>query len=239
MYNINDFKIGVIYKYTSPSGKIYIGKTVDEKARKGKHKQDSKRLKTYFARAILKYGFENFKYEVIIKFSPTLDIEKLDRVLNKLEQRYIKLYNSCNKDIGYNLTKGGEGACGYTHTKEALEKMRIASTGKKHTEETKAYISKCAKELGQDPEIRKLRSEVVKENHRKGLYKNNHRTLKTRKQVFKYSLEKEFLGKFDSISAAAKTIETGTLKTRCNRISEVCNGHRKTSYNFIWSFSEI
>lgn len=31
-------KRGIIYKYTSPSGKVYIGQTVDEKGRKNGHR---------------------------------------------------------------------------------------------------------------------------------------------------------------------------------------------------------
>lgn len=32
-------KIGIIYKYTSPSGKSYIGQTTDESKRKISHKR--------------------------------------------------------------------------------------------------------------------------------------------------------------------------------------------------------
>jgi len=33
---------GIIYKYTSPSGKVYIGKTINEKKRLYRHKYDKK-----------------------------------------------------------------------------------------------------------------------------------------------------------------------------------------------------
>ena len=53
-------KIGVIYMYTSPSGKKYIGQTVNESKRKSQHKNQTTKSKTLFGKAIIKYGFENF-----------------------------------------------------------------------------------------------------------------------------------------------------------------------------------
>ena len=70
MKNANNIKIGVIYKYTSPSGKIYVGQTINEASRKNKHKSETSKSDTYFGKAIRKYGWENLKYETIIKFKP-------------------------------------------------------------------------------------------------------------------------------------------------------------------------
>ena len=58
---------GIIYKYNSPEGKTYIGQTLtEEKKRKYRHKSDAKnRPNTPFARAINKYGWDNFKHELI------------------------------------------------------------------------------------------------------------------------------------------------------------------------------
>ena len=57
---------GIIYKYTSPSDKVYIGQTVDERTRRKKF------LNTNISYAGLKidnarkkYGPLNFKYEVL------------------------------------------------------------------------------------------------------------------------------------------------------------------------------
>lgn len=57
---------GIIYKYTSPSGKVYIGQTINEKDRR-KHfliqKLSYGGIKIDTARA--KYNPENFKYEIL------------------------------------------------------------------------------------------------------------------------------------------------------------------------------
>ncbi len=54
-----------IYKHTSPSGKAYLGQTKDYAKRINKH------LTTVgcraFASAILKYGWDNFNHEILIK----------------------------------------------------------------------------------------------------------------------------------------------------------------------------
>lgn len=49
-----------------------------------------------------------------------------------MEQCYIALYDTTNRNKGYNITLGGEGICGYKHTKEARKKMSEARKGKKN-----------------------------------------------------------------------------------------------------------
>lgn len=96
---------GIIYKYTSPSGKVYIGQTRSESTRRAKWFND----KAPYAgpkinAARLKYGPTNFKYEVI--FSVEIDDEyELSLLLNKKEREYIELYDSIIN--GYNLDEGG------------------------------------------------------------------------------------------------------------------------------------
>ena len=108
-------KVG-IYKITNLlNGKIYIGKSVDIYERFNTHKRESlisqeqweqnyRGIKTPFHAAIRKYGAENFKLEIIE--------ECLEQELNEKEKYYIKLYNSTNKDIGYNIQEGGTGGWG-------------------------------------------------------------------------------------------------------------------------------
>lgn len=55
---------GTIYKYTSPSGKVYIGQTVNSQEQRAKKGEGYKGCPAFY-RAIQKYGFENFLYEVL------------------------------------------------------------------------------------------------------------------------------------------------------------------------------
>lgn len=110
---------GIIYKYTSPSGKIYIGQTkytVEHRIKQ--HINDANNGSTkLFHIAIRKYGIETFNYEIL---NEAFSIEEL----NKLEIYYIEKYNSYYKNgNGYNMTIGGEGANGYIFTENDRQKL--------------------------------------------------------------------------------------------------------------------
>jgi group I intron endonuclease len=95
-------KTAIVYKYTSPSGKVYIGQTINELARRAKHKRESTYRNTKFYTAIRKYGFDNFQYEIL--YSEVLNDNNKEYILNLLndkEEYYITLYNSVEK--GYNI----------------------------------------------------------------------------------------------------------------------------------------
>jgi group I intron endonuclease len=90
----------------------YIGKSVEFKTRMYRHKTSKK--KTYISRAIRVYGWDNFKKEIIIDDVPEED-------LSNLETSYIDVEDTLAPN-GYNLTKGGEGMSGYTHTDETRKR---------------------------------------------------------------------------------------------------------------------
>ena len=83
--------VGYIYRY-SHNGKSYTGSTVNIKRRKEDHKTNTTNK---FGRAIQRYGYKQFKFEIIdtIQFSDTSE-------LHGLENQYIIKYDSINN--GYN-----------------------------------------------------------------------------------------------------------------------------------------
>ena len=97
---------GIIYKYTSPSGKCYIGQTIHENIRKAQHKQAAKDKHTThpFYKAIQKYGWDNITYEVLVRFECN-NRQLLFKILDHFEIFYITKYNSYK--CGYNQTEGG------------------------------------------------------------------------------------------------------------------------------------
>lgn len=55
-----------------------------------------------------------------------------------MEQYYIAKYKTCDKEYGYNLTRGGQNAptmLGKHHSEETKQKIRNSNRGKKHSEE--------------------------------------------------------------------------------------------------------
>lgn len=96
----------IVYCYTSPSGKKYIGITSKrrEKIRKKDHKSCAEKgIGFSFHQAIRKYGWENFKYEVLCYVSSRETACLMEKALIKEFNTY---YN------GYNDTFGGEGFFG-------------------------------------------------------------------------------------------------------------------------------
>ena len=63
---------GIIYIATCKSSeKSYIGQTIQGlDVRKKKHRSDSERESTYFARAIRKYGFGSFEWRILYNDVP-------------------------------------------------------------------------------------------------------------------------------------------------------------------------
>jgi group I intron endonuclease len=133
----------LIYKATNIiNGKIYIGKTVKAlKSRIAEHKADINRGQIFhFHRALIKYGFDNFKWEILEKAN---DLDEL----NRLECYYIELFNSRDRLLGYNIAYGGCGGgnrIGVILSDETKKKISTAKTGiswGNHTEESKRQIS--------------------------------------------------------------------------------------------------
>jgi group I intron endonuclease len=118
-------KIYRIYKCVNlTNGKVYIGYTNKPlEKRIIEHKTSAKNGSNYlFHKAIRKYGFEVFNWQIIF--------ESLDKnfILNKMEKFFIKENNSYYENgFGYNMTFGGQGGMSNkTHSEESKEKMRLA-----------------------------------------------------------------------------------------------------------------
>ena len=129
----------IIYKATNLiNRKAYIGKTIETlKIRKMKHKSAILNNKTNypFHRAIKKYGFENFKWEVI-------DYALTEEILFKMEKYYIKKLKT-KVPNGYNLTAGGEGVSGLKHTAETKKKLSKYFNGRSNERNKKGKYVKC------------------------------------------------------------------------------------------------
>ena len=156
-------KICGIYKITSPTGKIYIGQSVDIKRRWQYHKSFTKtNLDSILYRSFAKYSVDEHKFEILE------ECKKED--LNERERYYIELYDTFETEHGMNLTKGGDSKVVFSES--TLRKMSIAKKGKSssrenfhHTEETKKILSEKSK--GNKNWLGKHRSEETKEKLRK------------------------------------------------------------------------
>ena len=142
---------GIIYKITSPSGKVYVGQTVRSfEKRMREHKRDSSCC-TLIKRAIDKYGNE-MVYEIIEEDVPQEHLD--DR-----EIYWIKELNSLAPD-GYNLNTGGRF---YEATQEVKDNVQMAKIKSKI--EKDGYMGDVRKNTGQNinmfyPRIRRRNKHI-------------------------------------------------------------------------------
>lgn len=135
-----------VYKHTSPSGKVYIGITQQKPEYRWNCGKGYK-LQQYFYNAIQKYGWDNFKHEILFE-----GLSKEEACQKEIE--LIAEYKSNNPEFGYNQSIGGEsGSNGYVFTQEVKNRLSEKASGvnngfygKHHSEETKQKIREAAKQ---------------------------------------------------------------------------------------------
>ena len=94
-----------IYKINFPNGKIYIGRAKNIKTRIWEHYQ--KKDNTPCQRALYKY-FDSYK-DIDIDILETVE-EYSYELICSLEIKWIAKFEATNKEKGYNITPGGDGA---------------------------------------------------------------------------------------------------------------------------------
>lgn len=240
MGNTEDNKWCIYIHTNKINGKKYIGQTCqtpEKRWRNGLGYQKN----PYFYNAIQKYGWENFEHEIIAS-NLTLD------EANKLEEFYIKKFNTMDNINGYNMQSGGQNK---THIEETKEKIRIAHLGKHVSEETKAKLR--AKNIGENnPHYGHNRSEETKrkisdaqigeKNHMFGTHRSEEWKENVRskligsnsykaKVIIQLSNDLEFIKQWDCIVDAERALGIAG-------IGAVCRAQRKTAGGFKWMYKE-
>lgn len=173
--------ISGIYKIENQiNHKVYIGqsKNIISRFKRG-HLLLHNVCNEYLKASFLKYGYENFKMEII---KETYDLDYWEIFL-------IQIYHSTDKQIGFNICAGGEGGgafLGKHHTEETKKLMSLHSgtrgmkytpeqryamgsrwRGKHFTEEQKQKMSESCKGINKGPkseETKRKISETLKGN---------------------------------------------------------------------------
>lgn len=214
---------GIVYMYKNIiNDKIYIGQTIHEKRRKREHELSGILGNEYlFSRAIKKYGFQNFTYQVLFRIDGNgKDVQ--DR-LNFFEKYYIKKFKSSNLDFGYNLVEGGNSSLGWVPSEETKAKIKRNHAnvkkenhpmwGKHHSEETKRKISEANKKYI-----------PTEETKRKISFAN---LGKTAKQIL--CVETEII--YDSVIYASQSTGIGY-----SNLKKCAQGHNKTAGGYHWKY---
>lgn len=166
----------VVYKITnSCNGKIYIGATcakIQRRFRQHLNLNNNKKRRTILSKAISKYGFENFKIEVIEECSSSKEMfEK--------EVFWIAFYNSMDIKVGYNMIPGGESGPimrGKDHPnfgkKSTNPNWLTMNKGRKLSKEHNDSFQEANKKWARPPEYKKKLSEALIRNQKAGKYDN-------------------------------------------------------------------
>ena len=112
--------MGVIYKLTSPSGKIYIGQTRQKWITRMRQHKNSIYVDDggcrLLKKAIKKYGWNKFEKEVLVGGR--------DNDLDTLEKNFIIIFN-CLSPNGYNLREGGANGKCSDETRKKIGENRV------------------------------------------------------------------------------------------------------------------
>lgn len=199
-----------VYKYTSPSNKVYIGITCKTLAHRARYNGCGYDGCTVFERAIKKYGWDNFQYEILAQ-------DLIEEEAKRLEKYYIKLYDSTNPEKGYNITKGGDGTVLFDEEKV----ISLWNRGFKVSEIIE-QIGCCGETI---KNILSANGIDGKERIKRSAGKYH------QKQVYQFDKQGNFLNSYESVAEAERQ-----TKVHHSNIVNVCNGKRKSAGGYKWSY---
>jgi group I intron endonuclease len=141
-------RYGIIYLINNKiNNKIYIGQTINDFDRRYDNNLEKRTSNEHLKRSIHKYGIENFEID------KEFDIAYSKEGLDKLEDMYIKIYNTIDPKYGYNNKTGGANGKPTDETRKKLSKSlkgkycgeNHPNYGKKMAEEQKEKIRNSLK----------------------------------------------------------------------------------------------
>lgn len=239
-----------VYMHRFPNGKVYIGIT----CRKPEYRWNNGknyRGQPYIFKAIQKYGWENIEHIILFEGLSKEEAEQKEIDL-------IALYDSTNREKGYNIENGGNSTG--KHSEETIKRM---STGIKmayesaeyrerkregqrraySSEQYKIQLSARTHKLWESEEYRtkmvsvhkgKTLSEETKRkvsDARKGRFMGGENI--NARAVKQLSKDGELIRVWDSAMSASRGTGVNNAK-----ICECCRGKRKFSGGFRWEYAD-
>ena len=199
-----------VYRHTSPSGKVYIGVTSQNilaRWRNGKGYPQNR----HFTSAIEKYGWDNFRHEILFS-----DLPKDEAFAKEIE--LIQLHRSNNPDYGYNQSSGGEYATtGWHPSEETRRKQREVKLGKKLSEEHRRRIKEGVHPFSHTEEARRK----IGEAHRKYI-------------IIQMTPDGDVITTYETTKIAADSVGCSQ-----SLIIMACGGRKKTAKGYKWKYEPI
>lgn len=200
-----------VYKHETPNGKVYIGITSINPVKRWKNGTNYK-TSPLFYNAILKYGWDNIKHEILYS---NLTKEEAERK----EIELIALYKSNLRECGYNLDSGGH--LGSHRGKDTLEKMSAAA---KKMWQTEGFREKWISQR-----IGKKHTKTTKEKQRAAALQR----IDNKKPVVQLDLNGNYINTYRSMNGAEQVVGISR-----SMISKCCKGEYKQAGGYIWRLAD-
>lgn len=237
----------IVYKHTTPSGKIYIGITrrkAEERWLDGRGYKYNK----HFYNAIKKYGWDNIKHEILLK-----DLQEHEA--KEMERFFIQLYKSYDHNFGYNKTLGGDANAinvekqilQYDLNGKFIRRFNTLTEASAMTQTTISKISNCAHgvrfssngfiwvfadDKNKEEKIQKC---VLEKAHPSAMCGGaNHQA----KPVEQYSLDGKYIRTYESAQTAADYLGINYSAIKKCASERDCDKRTKSAGGFIWLNAE-
>jgi group I intron endonuclease len=251
----NEPIIGIYQIKNNINGKIYIGKSIDIERRWCQHKYG--KTKNVISLAISKYGITNFEFSIIEKVENIFEKNEIECRLIILEQKWMDINNSYKKGFGYNINKTSKpnltslrnknfaekisqikiemNHCGklitqYSLTGEIIKEWKSAADIERtlgfHAENISASCLKKSKKSNNF--LWRFKDDPITKDNIKDVDK----IIRKRKKVVQLTKDNIQLKVFDSMSDAAKSVNS----KYSSAIVHICKGNGNTYKGFKWKY---
>ena len=228
-----------IYKITSPSGKIYIGQSVDIEKRRKKYSRLSCANQTKLYNSLVKYGFFDHIFEIVEEcgveelnirerywqdFFEVIGVRGLNCILTATDTlKYV--FSQETKDI---MSAGKKAFYKTEKGKTSIAKTVAAIDHKAFQEKRLANIDYKARTANTDYEARTKKTDWAA---RTAGMDYDAIAKKTRKRIIQYEKDSTYIREWPSIREAGEAL--GIQKTN---ISKCAKGRIKFAGGFIWKY---
>ena len=222
-----------VYCHTSPSGKKYVGISINPKKRWGSGRGYKKNYR--FWRAINKYGWDNIQHDILAS-----DLTEQEAV--EMEKKLVAEWNLTDFEYGYNLREGGDGSLS-EYSRSLMSKSRIGNTnakGKTPSDEVRSRISLSLKKYysehpnpmqGRKRAVNPIAKEPKPKKPPRDLFGENNPSAKPVRQL---SLDGQVVNEFSYATKAARE-----LNIDLSSIIKCCRGKAKQCGGYCWEYIKV
>lgn len=199
-----------VYVHTNKlNSKRYVGITSKENPNHRWNSGRGYKENTHFYSAIKKYGWDNFKHQILFDSLTETQAKQIEKYL-------IAIWNLQDNRYGYNMTSGGDGTPNYHPSSETRAKLSAARRKENLSSETLLRRSEGLKG-------RKFSSE-----HKRKIGDSNS------KPVDMLSKDNVFICTYKSAYDAEVQLGIGH-----SHISQCCHGKRNSTGGYKWRFAQL